>query len=112
VGEAKRRRQLRQDWPQVEPPGKRLTDQQQTAALLMYLFAILTWHPGPDADDDDERWTTYCMNKYAYHRDQNSLEACVWWAMRHENSPSLRDKRLARLPGPRLPKPRHPGALI
>jgi hypothetical protein len=90
MGEARRRKQL-MAYPDVLGRSKTLTDEAKTGACLMYLFAVLNWTPGPDDDDDEERWTTYCMNRYARHPAPNSFEACVWWAMRHENNPSLRD---------------------
>jgi hypothetical protein len=97
VGEARRRRGLAKQIPFPDTvayattpgyglpltPGKQLTEQQQTAALLMYLFAVLTWNPGPSEDEDDDRWYVHCTNHYARSR-TDSFEACVWWAMRYE----------------------------
>lgn len=56
----------------------------------MYLFAILLWRSTGGDDDDDERWSTYCMNQCASFS-YSGLESCVWWALRYENSPSLRN---------------------
>lgn len=91
MGEARRRRgQLAREGAvgmRPAPNARHLSEQQRTAALVMYLFAVLLWDPS--SDDDDERWTTHCMNKYASYS-YSGLEACVWWALRYENSPSLR----------------------
>jgi len=92
VGEAARKRRRRDLEEQIGlrplPGATTLTEQQRTAALLMYMFAILTWSPGPGDEDDDERWSTYCMARYCAQQD--TFEGSVWWALRHENSPSLR----------------------
>ncbi len=69
------------------PINKQFTEQQQTAALVMYLFAVLTWNPGPAEDEDDDRWYVHCTNHYAHSR-SDSLEACVWWALRFEDKDS------------------------
>jgi len=57
-----------------------LTEEQRTAACLMYLFAF--WHYD---ETRDGRWYMHVIQRSWRPGVEKTLAGCVWWAIRFEN---------------------------
>lgn len=71
------------------PRRKELTEEEKTAALVTYLFAVLLWEPGyrssrDDEPDDADSWFVFCTNIRHRLLQADPFGSCVWSALRYE----------------------------